>query len=288
MPAPKPPTFFSRQIAEARRFHLDHLPAGGALSVVSGGREHCTADYEIHRRSFPFRGIEFVAHGKGRVGFGGREFPLTAGSVFSYGPRTPHDIVTDRSAPMVKYFVDFAGTRAAGLLRDPGPQPGVVVQTSAPDEVMAVFDELIRNGLSETPYSTRTTVVLLEYLLLKVAETAIPSGYSSSPAFATYRKCRQFIQDHWPELDSLSQIAAACHLDPAYLCRLFRRFDQQSPYQFLLRLKLRHAAGRLRGGRVPVGVVAEELRFADPFHFSRAFKQFMGISPAAFARLRGE
>jgi AraC-like DNA-binding protein len=286
MDKPQDPTFFSHQIAGARRFHLDHLPAGGVLAVVSGGREHCTADYEIHRRSFPFRGVEFVASGKGKVGFGGREFPLVAGSVFSYGPRTPHDIVTDRSAPMVKYFVDFTGTRAAALLRDPGPAPGEVVQTSAPDEVMAVFDELIRNGLSQTPFSARITTVMLEHLLLKIAETAIPNGSSASPAFATYRRCRQFIQDHWPELDTLGQMAAACHVDPAYLCRLFRRFDHQSPYQLLLRLKLRHAAARLRGGRVPVAVVAEELRFADPFHFSRAFKQLMGIPPSAFARLR--
>jgi len=286
MPHPHDPVFFSHQIAGARRFHLDHLPVGGALAVVSGGREHCTADYEIHRRSFPFRGVEFVVSGKGKVGFGGREFPLVAGTVFSYGPRTPHDIVTDRSAPMVKYFVDFTGTRAASLLRDPGPAPGGVVLTSAPDEVMAVFDELIRNGMRETPFSARITTVILEHLLLKIAETTIPSGSSASPAFATYQRCRQFIQDHWLELDTLGQIADACHIDPAYLCRLFRRFDHQSPYQFLLRLRLRHAAARLRGGRVPVAVVAEELRFADPFHFSRAFKQLMGISPSAFARLR--
>lgn len=282
----KDPAFFSRQIADARRFHLDHLPTGGALAVVSAGCEHCAPDYEIHRRTFPFRAVEFVAHGKGGVGFGGKTYPLTAGSVFSYGPRTPHDIVTDRAAPMVKYFVDFTGTRAAALLRDPGPAPGTVVQISEPGEVMAVFDELLRNGMGQTPFSARITSVLLEHLLLKIAETALPDGPVASPAFDTYRKCRQYIIDHWMELDSLTRIAAACHLDPAYLCRLFRRFDRQTPYQLLLRLRLRHAAARLRGGRVPVAVVAEELGFADPFHFSRAFKRMMGISPSAFARLR--
>ena len=40
-----------------------------------------------------------------------------AGTVFSYGPRVSHNIVTDRERPLVKYFVDFAGSGAALLSR---------------------------------------------------------------------------------------------------------------------------------------------------------------------------
>lgn len=287
MSASSLPEFFSSQIAEAKRFHLDHMAAGRApLTVVSGGREHCQPDYEVQRRSFPFWGLEFVAQGSGKVVLANKPAAITAGSVFSYGPKTAHHIVTDRDSPLVKYFVDFSGSRAAGLMRSLGPAPGFVVQTSAPGEVMAVFDDLIRNGLTHTPFSGRITAIMLEHLLLKIAETAIPNGSAVSPAFTTYRRCRQFIQDHWMELDSLCQIGTACHLDPAYLCRLFRKFDRQSPYQLLLRLKIQHAATRLRTGHTPVAVVAEELRFADAFHFSRVFKKLMGVSPRIFARLR--
>lgn len=95
----------------------------------------------------------------------------------------------------------------------------------------------------------------------------------------------QYLQDHWTELNSLGEIATACHLDPAYLCRLFQRFDLQSPYQFLLRLKINHAAERLRTGEFPVAHIAEELHFADQFHFSRTFKKLMGICPSHFIRL---
>jgi len=281
------PGFFSSQIAEAKRFYLGQdLGAKAPLAVVSGGCEHCTAEYEIHRRSLPFRGLEFVAQGRGRVCFGKVETPVMAGSVFSYGPRTAHDIYTDPAAPMVKYFVDFTGGRAASLLERHGPAPGMVVQTSAPGEVMAVFDELIRNGLNETPYSGRIATVILEHLILKLAETRIPNGSSASPAFATYRRCREFMEKNWQTLDSLADIAAACHVDGAYLCRLFRRFDRQSPYQLLLRLKIRHAATLLRHLHTPVATVAAELRFADPFHFSRVFKKLMGATPSAFARMK--
>ena len=281
------PEFFSSQIAEARRFHLGcELGEHPGLAVVSGGCEHCTADYEIHRRSLPFWGLEFVAHGRGKVSYDKGELPITPGCIFSYGPRTAHEIVTDRAVPLVKYFVDFTGSRAALLLREFGPEPGTVVQTSAPGEVMAVLDELIGNGLRYTPFSGRIATVIFEHLLLKIAETRIPNGSFNSPAFATYRRCRDFIDTHWANLESLDGIATACHVDAAYLCRLFRRFDRQSPYQLLLGLKIRHAATRLRTAGTPIAVVAEELGFADPFHFSRVFKKLMGVSPSVFARMK--
>lgn len=279
------PGFFSTQIADSKRFHLElNPPAQVELAVVSGGREHCSPDYEIHRASFPFCAIEFVAEGRGKVVFDGTAHEIHAGSVFSYGPCTSHAIHTDPQDRLVKYFVDFTGSRASALLQSLGPQPGLVVQTSVPGEVLALFDDLIRNGLNHTPFSPAIAAVILEHLLLKIAETTIPSGTSGSPAFATYRRCRQYIHEHWAELASLQEIATQCHVNPAYLCRLFRRFDHQSPYQLLLRLKINHAAVRLQQG-ISASRISEELGFADPFHFSRTFRKLMGIAPSRFARL---
>ena len=282
------PGFYSAQISDARRFHLElEPPRATPLAVVAGGRENCAPNYEIHRPSFPFWGLEFVAQGHGTVAFGAQRLAILPGSLFGYGPATPHDILTDARNPLVKYFVDFTGTRAATLLPRHGLHPGTVIQTSAPGEIMAILDDLIRTGLHYTPFSGRIAAVILEHLLLKIAETSIPNGSAATPAFATYRRCRQHLQDHWRGLHSLGDIAAACHVDPAYLCRLFQRFDRQSPYQVLLRLKITHAAERLRAGDLAVARLAEELHFADPFHFSRVFKKLMGISPSHFTRLSG-
>jgi len=42
-------------------------------------------------------------------------------------------------------------------------------------------------------------------------------------------------------LTSVAQAVRECHVDAAYLCRLFRRFDQQTPYQHLMRVKMNAA-----------------------------------------------
>ncbi|EFK97213.1 protein containing Helix-turn-helix, AraC domain, partial [sediment metagenome] len=141
-----------------------------------------------------------------------------------------------------------------------------------------------RLGARPTPWTPRAAALLAEYLLVRVAETALPFGAFVSPSFATYRRCRDHIDRRWPHLRTLAQIAHECHVDGAYLCRLFQRFDHQSPYQRLLRLKMNHAAERL-AEIASVKAVAAEFGFADPFHFSRVFKATMGVPPAQFIRL---
>jgi transcriptional regulator GlxA family with amidase domain len=67
---------------------------------------------------------------------------------------------------------------------------------------------------------------------------------------------------------------------------LFRRYDHESPYQYLLRLKMNYAAERLQQTGVLVKQIAEEAGFADAFHFSRVFRKTLGLAPKDFKRLR--
>jgi len=283
----KVPTFFSNQVRQANRFYLDaYGRSGQRLAVVCGGCEHCGADYKIDREDFPFHSIEFVARGKGTLTLQGQTVPLFPGRVFSYGPGVAQVIGTDPDDPLVKYFVDFTGRKAAKLLDEHGLAPGTVVQVASPDAVLRVFDDLIANGAGGGRCGPLIAATLVELLILKIAEAALVEDAYRTVAFSTYQSCREFIRDNSLNLKTLEQVAEACHVDEAYLCRLFARFDSQSPYQYLMQLKMGAAARRLQREGALVKQVAYELGFSDPFHFSRAFKKVFGLSPAAFRKLR--
>jgi AraC-like DNA-binding protein len=278
--AAEQPTFFSAQIVQARRFHLQaRARAGTHLRVVCGGCERCAPDYQVRRATFPYYGLEFVAGGKGALTLRGRRYRLSPGTLFSYGPGVAHHIAAVSGEPLVKYFLDFTGTRAAMLLRAIPLPPGTVIQTSAPAEVMPIFDELIANGSKNTPRSPDICAALLEALLLKLAETRMPPGSVESAAFDTYQRCRRELVEHALKIRNLRELARRCQVDEAYLCRLFRRFARESPYHRILQLKMSHAAARLREPGALVKQIAAELGFDDPFHFSRAFKGVFGLSP---------
>jgi AraC-like DNA-binding protein len=281
------PEFFSAQVAQARRFYLNlRPPRGTRFAVVCGGVEHCAPDYAIRRETFPFYSIEYVARGEGLLKLGSRRHRLHPGIIFAYGPGVRQHITSDAHKPLVKYFVDFAGTRSAQWIRQAGLAPGRVSQVYPPNEIQPLFDELIRNGQRGTRQGPELCRRLLECLGMKLLEARAPLQSSDSLAFATYERCRQFGQEHFQRLRSLQQMAQECQVDKAYLCRLFRRFDQQSPYQFLTRLKMNAAAAQMHLPGALVKNVAADLGFTNPFHFSRVFKSVFAIAPEAFRKLR--
>ena len=281
------PEFFSPQVSEARRFYLNlNPPRRAPLAVVSGGCERCAPDYEIHRATFPFHSIEYVVRGRGSLKLDRRRHELQPGAVFSYGPGVRQDIAADPADPPVKYFVDFAGLKSLEILRQCHLPPGGVSRIFPPNEIQNLFDELIHCGQRGGRQGAELCAKLLECLALKISESLAPRAGVETHSFTTYQQCRQHIEKNSSRLKTLRQIADECHVDAAYLCRLFQRYDRQSPYQFLMRLKMNRAAEWLQQPGSLVKQVAERAGFSDQFHFSRAFKSVFGIAPDIFRRLR--
>lgn len=281
------PPFFSAQILSARRFYLNlQPPRGTKLAVVCGGVEQCAPDYEIRRETFPFYSIEYVARGEGSLKLGRREHVLRPGFIFAYGPGVAQHIKSSPHKPLVKYFVDFAGTESEQWVEGKNLAPGKVSQVFPPHEIQPLFDELIRSGQRGTRYAPELCRELLCTLGVKLCEARAPLESEDSAAFAAYQNVRQHIAENFQKLRTLEQVARECHLDTAYLCRLFRRYDHQSPYLFLTRLKMNEAAAQLQSPGALVKNVAADLGFANPFHFSRVFKSVFGIAPEAFRRIR--
>lgn len=277
------------RVRKAHRFSLGGAPLPDVpLAVVSGGRESCPAGYATRRDGTPHYSLEFVSGGRGWLTFDGKRHRLDAGTVFSYGPGFSHSINIDPRDVLEKYFVDLTGPRAPRILGECGLPPGTVAQVSSRNEVEDIFENLIRDGSRGTGASNLLCVALSEYLMIKLGDLVMPPGERPSPAAATFQRCRRYIATHFRRLRSLEQVADECGIDQAYLCRLFRRFDREGPYRYLLRLKMSYAAEQLRDPKILVKEAAAVVGFQDPFHFSHAFKNLFGTSPDVYRRLRAQ
>ncbi len=251
-------------------------------AVVRVGRELIDSDRVVKRDEADVV-LELVIEGSGRLTLAGQDYPLVPGVLFAHGPGARPRIVVDRKSSVLLRYAVLAGPTALRLLTNHGPAVGCVTLTSVPGELRDLFDELVGSVKRRGAHSSRVSELVLERLILRGVETAVPHGFARGPAFATYLGCRKLIDERWSEFSTLEQVAAECQVDPAYLCRLFRRFDDQSPYQYLLRSKIRHATVRLAESGVTVKQVAGELGFADPMHFSRVFSKIVGMAPTRFS-----
>ena len=281
---PMDPSYFSARVVSSRRFWAAGQ-TDGRWAVLSGGYEFVASDYRIERDGFPEPIIEIVAGGQGTLRLAGREVRIIPGMVFTYGPGVPVEIATESRAALRKYFLVVSGSEAPALLAAARIGPGSVAVLPEPQPIFDLLDQIIRYGQESGPARARSCAVTTEYLLLRVGQDAVPLGQLDAGARATFRRCHQLIEERFLEVRTQAGIAALCSLEPSYLCRLYRKFSQESPYQHLRRLRLHHALGRLQAG-ASVATVADEVGFSDPAHFSRAFQQCFGLPPSR-ARLGG-
>lgn len=279
------PPFVSRQVQQARRYFWNLTPDPQAdLALVCGGCERVAPDYLIQRGDFPYYCIEFVAEGQGEAVLEGVRRALYPGVAFAYGPGVPHAIRTAPETPLLKYYVDFTGKEAEGLLLAAGLLQGASILVTPADELIQLFENLQRDSASEHPAAGAICTTLLRLLLLKMQERAVPAQTSQPRSLALFLEAKTLLERNALQWFSAEPAALHCQISPEYLIRIFRTYAHTTPYRFLMRLKMSRAAELLLDSQLKVREIAEELGFSDPFHFSRAFKRFHGASPEHFLR----
>ncbi len=82
----------------------------------------------------------------------------------------------------------------------------------------------------------------------------------------------------WP----VPELAAALHVSPVHLHRIFRYELGATPSGWVTRLRMRLAAELLRATDYPLEVIAARVGYRTPFAFSRAFKRAAGAAPRVF------
>jgi AraC-like DNA-binding protein len=293
-PLPSPPPLagvgglLSQQVAGSRYIFLNLAPGPRERwALAMAGREECRPDYVVDRPSYPFHVIELIVRGAGHVRLGtGKRQRVTAGTVFSCAAGRPCYIAAEPADPLVKFFFALHGRDVPARLTESGLAAGTVRHIALPTEALAVAEEIIREGQRHHPAAPALCLKLLELLLLRLATSharaAAPADERARDSFA---RGKALIDAEAATLQTLEDIAARVHLAPSTVCRLFRRFQGVSPYQYLMRRKMTLAAEHLLDRGALVKEAAARVGFQDPFHFSRCFKAVHGVPPTALRSL---
>lgn len=245
------------------------------------GYEECAPDYEIERGGFPFWTLEFVVAGRGYYQDERHQRAIESGMLFAYGPRQYHRFGNDTGHPFRKYFLSSHSEAFPKAWAKAGLTPGQLFPMGTVVPLASIFDQMLDEG-EQSDAQTETILAGLEKVLfsLIVRHTGTVRGDKSSSR-KVYDLAMEIIQNEFRELHSLTDLAQRTGYSSEYLCRVFRMYHGQSPYQVLLHRKMSTAWLLLRDGKWQVNAVASELGFADPLHFSRLFRKIMRCSPSS-------
>ena len=81
---------------------------------------------------------------------------------------------------------------------------------------------------------------------------------------------------------SFDDVARASHLSRPHFFYLFKQCTSVSPAIFFNTLRMESAFGQLASGGATINTVANRLGFSEPHHFTRFFRQNLGIPPSEY------
>lgn len=92
------------------------------------------------------------------------------------------------------------------------------------------------------------------------------------------------IREHYAEDLTLRDLARHAGVSPEHLVRLFRKYENTTPIQYLWECRMRRAVELLVNTGLSVGEVAQACGFKTSQHFARLIKKETGRSPSEIRR----
>jgi AraC-like DNA-binding protein/ligand-binding sensor protein len=121
--------------------------------------------------------------------------------------------------------------------------------------------------------------IFAQQLSMMANQIVFRSENAEAPNIA---RARQYINEHYAEDLSLSEVAQAAHMSTYYFCKQFKKATGLSFTEYLSRVRVEKAKEQLLNPHMRVSEVAYEVGFQSLTHFNRMFKKLNGESPTDY------
>ncbi len=270
-------------VLESEYFYYDTNPLTKKhLAIIAGGYEKCAPDFKLDRVNYPFYAILYTISGKCRYETSNQTFQLTSGTLSAIIQGADHRLVCDPNNPMEHIFITFIGSEVKRLFAESTLAKRKAFYVDEPRRVKFYMDSILQQGLMQSEYSHKLCCSYLRTMLMEQAAVIANSEEFVPMSVLTYRRCRKYVDEHFPEIKSPAQVADVCNINVRYMAQLFRDHGRITPHEYITRLKLNRAAQLLLTSTLHIQDIARMVGYDDPYHFSRNFKKMYGTSPKEF------
>lgn len=189
----------------------------------------------------------------------------------------PHIVFTDIRMPGQDGLTMLAG------LRSEFPDMQVSVLTGYRD--FSYAQEAIRLGVtrfllkpSKLDEIKEALSAMTDRLRALPAETAEENSDSQQAGHYLVRRAFAYMQQHFTEKLTLSEVADACYVSQWHLSKLLNRYAGKSFNDILNSLRVEEAKRLLADPSLRIGDIGEMVGYADPAHFAKVFKKLTDMS----------
>lgn len=229
----------------------------------------------------------YVASGKTHFYFGAESTEVTAGHMVLFQPRQEQRYDYFGTDSPEVYWVHFTGSDVKNILRSYGIPLDEPAFFSG---VSGLYPQLFKEMIAElqtcrTGYEELLAMYLRQILLQVQRTRQTPKTAPNTPILEEMEAVARYLKEHYPHPLTIQEVAAAHNMSVSWLQRNFKEVYHTSPLQYLIAIRLEHAATLLETTRYSVASIAALVGYDDPLYFSRLFRKGRGVSPAQYRKL---
>lgn len=211
-----------------------------------------------------------------------QRIPITSGCLFWLFPHVLHTYAPDADG-WTEQWALFEGPLVAsfehlGFLSASQP----VHYTGNSAAIEAIFAQFHTDFTNGGPLTGVLSAALVYRLVVIAHQLSIEWQAERDPVAREIQRSRRWLDTHAFELCDVEDLADSCHMGYSTFRRHFKNIIGYSPREYILRVRLSKAKELLAFTQQSVAEVAKSVGFADPYYFSRLFRDREGIPPSLF------
>lgn len=228
----------------------------------------------------------YCEEGKGWITCKGQQHFLSKNQVFVIPANAPHIYAADLNDPWSIYWLHFCGDNVPMFSSVIGRTIHLAESDkSRYSDRFMLFEEMYQN--LEMGYSSEN----LEYVSICLIHFLGSVKYVNQ--YREIKKAKEsdvvqrsivFMKDHLESRITLNDIAQHAGYSVSHFGNLFYRKTSYAPMVYYNQLKIQRACSYLQFSDLKIKEIAFRLGYYDPFHFSKAFRNEMEISPLEYRK----
>lgn len=135
-------------------------------------------------------------------------------------------------------------------------------------------------------YYTASLASNLTACLIKQSDQRSENAVGITPYHI--KQVENYIRTHMDDPVTLDNLAQVVKLSAFHFTRQFKQATGETPYQYVIRLKMQYAKSQLLTTKASVIDIGMQIGYESPSNFSRAFKRTMGVSPSQLRKILRE
>lgn len=261
------------------------------LSLYECGIEDCKPCYTYGPCIRQHYVIHYILSGEGTFCAEGTEYKLGKNDLFMIAPGQTTVYSADEENPWSYVWVGFNGLKAESYMNASGLTIDCpVLHYNLTKELKPLFLDMI-NTPSIPMVQEAEQLGYFYHVLSGLIENGTHLQKKKTPSNRKeiyLRKALSFIDIHYAENITVTDIADFISVDRTYLFSLFKTLLNMSPQQFLLNYRVSKAAIMLEFSELSVAEIANYVGYTDPLTFSKVFRKSTQLSPLQYRKKKRE